>query len=787
VTLVVAWIVFPLVLGVLALGCGLLLQRVSGVELRGALLLPCGLAVIVVTAGLATISEATAQLATPAVVALAVAGLALSAPFRGRLVDPRALTAAAGVFAVFAAPVVLSGQATFAGYIKLDDTSTWLALTDRVMTHGHSVAGLAPSTYEATLDSYLAHGYPVASFLPLGVGATLVGRDVAWLFQPSIAFLAAMMALAFFALAEPLIESRGRRALAVFLAGQPALLFGYSLWGGIKEVAAASVLPLVGALVPPLLTERVEARSLLPVAVASAAAVGELSVGGSVWLAPLLIPALVVALRLRGRAFLRPAAALGAFVAALSVPSLLSAGVFLRNSGALTSPNELGNLIRPLSTLQIFGIWPTGDFRLSPGNMLATRILIAVVVLASTVGFAYAWRRRAWGLLLYAAAAVIGCAVVMSRGSPWVDGKALATASPVFLLAGLVGCARVFERGRRVEAVVAVAAIAGGVFWSNALAYRDVWLAPRQQLAELETIGKRLAGQGPTLMTEYQPYGVRHFLRNADPEGASELRRREVPLRRGGVLQKGAYADIDAFRLDGLLVYKLLVLRRSPVASRPPSAFHLAWSGRYYEVWQRSASPAPGIVEHLSLGDNLDPAAIPSCRTVLDLAHLVQGRGRLAAVLRPPTIVIELPQTAHPASWQPDGANPGVLFPQTGAADADVRVPARGRYGVWVGGSFRRRLEVFVDGMPVGAARHRLSSDGQYTQIGDVTLSAGRHIVTLHYDKPDLRPGSGGPPFALGPLVLSTATADLPVTYVEPGNARTLCGKRLDWVEALAP
>ena len=68
----------------------------------------------------------------------------------------------------------------------------------------------------------------------------------------------------------------------------------------------------------------------------------------------------------------------------------------------------------------------------------------------------------------------------------------------------------------------------------GALAYRDVNLAPRDQLAELETIGHRIAGQGPTLMTEYQPYGVRHFLRDADPEAASELRRRQVPLRAAG-------------------------------------------------------------------------------------------------------------------------------------------------------------------------------------------------------------------------------------------------------------
>ena len=55
-------------------------------------------------------------------------------------------------------------------------------------------------------------------------------------------------------------------------------------------------------------------------------------------------------------------------------------------------------------------------------------------------------------------------------------------------------------------------------------------------------------------MTEYQPYGVRHFLRELDPEGASELRRRLVRLRDGATLGKGAYANIDAFRLDAILV-----------------------------------------------------------------------------------------------------------------------------------------------------------------------------------------------------------------------------------------
>ena len=77
------------------------------------------------------------------------------------------------------------------------------------------------------------------------------------------------------------------------------------------------------------------------------------------------------------------------------------------------------------------------------------------------------------------------------------------------------------------------AAVAGGVLWSNALGYGDVNLAPHGQLAELEEIGERVAGEGPSLMTEYSPYGVRHFLREADPEGISELRRRTIPLADG--------------------------------------------------------------------------------------------------------------------------------------------------------------------------------------------------------------------------------------------------------------
>ena len=172
---------------------------------------------------------------------LAVAGLLLGPIKRGRP-DLWALGTAIGVFAVFAAPVVLSGEATFAGYIKLDDTATYFAMADRVMEHARDLAGLAPSTYEATLAMTLAIGYPTGVLMPIGIGHALLGYDLAWIFQPYIAFLAVMLALSLYALLEPLVPLRPLRAFAAFVAAQPAILFGYSLWGGLKELAGSVAL-----------------------------------------------------------------------------------------------------------------------------------------------------------------------------------------------------------------------------------------------------------------------------------------------------------------------------------------------------------------------------------------------------------------------------------------------------------------------------------------------------------------------------------------------------------------
>ncbi len=784
-SLVLGWVVCPVVLAALALGCGLLLERVAGGALPALLVVPAGLAVTIVAGVLTTLGSTTAKLTTPAALVLAAAGFAV-ARRRLRRIDPWAAAAALAVFACYAAPVVLSGSATFAGYVKLDDTATWLALTDQIMAHGRSTAGLAPSSYEATVHFYLTtSGYPVGSLIPLGIAHTIVGQDVAWLFQPVISFFGAMLSLALYGLVEPIVRSRPLRALVAFVAAQPALLYGYAMWGGVKEVLAAGLVVCLAGLVPRLLRAGVRLRQLLPVTILSAAVIGSLSVGGAVWLLPILLPPVALALgRLRRRltrtAVLRTAL-VGALAAGLAVPSLVVASGFFRET-TLTSKHEIGVLGGSLSFLQLFGIWPTGDLRLSPDRPTATYVLVAVVIAGGAIGVALALRRRAFGLPVYVCGALVACSAIVLAGSPWVGGKGLATASPAFLAAALAVAALAYGRRRRVEAAVLGALVAGGVLWSNALAYRQVFLAPRAQLAELQRIGNRFAGDGPALIDETTPNGDRHFLRRLDAESPGDIRYRPIVLRTGALLPKGGYADIDTIAFDDLLVYRTLVQRRSPIASRPPSSYRLVWRGRYYDVWRRSASRT--ILRHVPLGTSAQAVAVPSCSQVTELAALARREGaRLATVRRPPVVFLPIGPANAPYPWL---GNPNGAYPTSaGTAGGPVTLPRPGRYHVWIGGSFAAEMHAFVDGRAAGSARHRIAHAGELTPLGTLRLAAGRHRVTLRYDGADWRPGSDAYLGPLGPVVLATADAARPVEEVAPADARSLCGESLDWIEVV--
>jgi hypothetical protein len=789
--MLVCWVVFPAVLGAISLGCGLALEKASGRPLPGSLLLPAGFAVVIALAGLPVLVSPLARVATPLVVAVAALGLVFGRLPRGRRVGD-ALALGVILFVIYGAPVLLSGEATFLGYNRLDDTSTWLGITDLVMHHGRSVSGLAPSTYEYVIKNYVGTGYPVGAFLPMGIGHVLVRQDVAWLFQPTISFMGAMLGLSLYGMTEPLVRNRARRAAVAAVGAAPALLIGYAWWGSIKEVAAAALIALVVVLGAALLRSWPGLRGLLPLAVAVAAIVGVLSAGGIVWVLPALV-VVAVALLYRRRHEIRqglsrfPAlTAVGvAIVVVLLLPALGTVSKFAGPAEAQFSTTiDLGILSGPLSALHAFGIWPSGDLRTPSVNATATDLLIGIAILAALGGVAVAWRRRAWALPLYAFTSLVAGAVIFLAAGPWVAAKALALASAATPFCALAAAGILYERGRRLEGAVLAIIVAGGVLWSNVLQYHAVYLAPRDQLVELQHVGNMVRGQGPILLTSPDHFGARHFLRLGDPESLVDLHRRTILLNNGSTAPAGISQDLDAVRLSDVLVFPSIVERTSPVASRPPLPYRLVWHGRFYELWQRPTL-FPRVIAHLSLGNFDDPGAVPSCAQILSLAR-APGTSELAYVPRDPVVRLPLADVTLPPGWTPSAQSSDIAYlHRAGQLEVAVQVPRPGAYRAWVGNSFRAHLEVLVDGHDLGGARQQINVIGQYTPFGTIPLKAGRHLVALRYSGPDWRPGSGGAPPPTGPVVLSDQTADLPVSVIAPSSARSLCGRRLDWVEAL--
>jgi hypothetical protein len=782
--LVGAWVLLPVVLGLLALGWGQLVALAAGLRPGFALLAPLGFAALVVVGGFCTLADATAELAAPVAVAGAVAGLALLARSRPSPPSAWGMAALAGAFAVYAAPIVLSGEPTFAGYIRLDDTATWLAFTDHLREHGRDLSGLALSTHEATLALNVGEGYPLGGFVVLGIAAELVPVDAAWLIQPYMAWLAVVLAASAWALARPLVASAPARAAVVFGAAQPALLFGYYLWGGTKEIAVAALVGALAACLGAVVRAGFPVRALIAPAAVCAAVLGILGEGGAIWLIPPAALAVVVALRRLPPATVAIRGGLGiALVAVLSLPVLAVGGLRPPTSSPLNDADAVGNLIGSLEPAQVAGIWLAGDFRVDPDPALVTYALIAGAVLAATGALWLAWRRRAFGPAAYVGGALASTAAIYALGSPWVDAKAMATASPAIVLAALCAAFALAERRARIAGLALAAAVGIGLLWSNALAYRDVSLAPREQLTELEEIGERIAGEGPTLMTEYQPYGARHFLREGDAESVSELRRRRIPLAGGRLVPKGEAADTDALDPGALFAYRTLVLRRSPAQSRPPAAYRLIWRGEFYEAWQRPAgrTTAP---PRLALGDEIQASGEADCRRIESLAARTRPGQRLVAAARPPAVVVSLAQASYPGEWATPGAPEAPAPSSAGELTVDVDVPAPGTYSVWVGGSVRPEVELYVDGEPAGTVRHELNNGGQYVWLGEAELEPGVHRVELRFGGPDLHPGSGGAPPPIGPLALTSAeAADAELVSVAPRDARRLCGRAWDWIE----
>ncbi len=339
-------------------------------------------------------------------------------------------------------PFLVEGRFGILGTGLNPDMSQHLFATDR-LAHGEG-------------GRLLDQGYPLGPHalvvaLSKGTGASLVhafgGLTLAVSVSASLAPLALLAPLAAW-----------RRIAGALVVGLAYMAASYLIQGAFKETMQALFVLSFAIGLHELAAGRLAAgrssgrRSLaaLPLAALAVGSVYAYSFPGLLWLAGAAGLWAVVELGLAARRESRAAAvtmvraALPAAAVALAAVALASApeaGRLVEFASFETfdpSGPGLGNLFNAISPLEALGIWPSGDFRLDPGDgaMPAVGFHLGEALGAAALAYGLAWWLRRGERAVPAAlvVAVVLFAYAHFWGTPYQAAKATAIASPLAVL-----------------------------------------------------------------------------------------------------------------------------------------------------------------------------------------------------------------------------------------------------------------------------------------------------------------------------------------------------------------
>jgi hypothetical protein len=386
-------------------------------------------------------------------------------------------------------PFMAEGHFGILGTSFNPDMSQHLLATDR-LAHG---AG----------SQLLSQGYPLGPHaivvalskgLGLGIVQGFTGLTIA------VAVLAPLTALAAFASLRPL-----PRTAAALVVGLAYVVASYFAQGAFKEtMQALFLLAFVLALRESGRDEwRDQTLRFLPAALIAAGSIYAYSFPGLVW----LFPALAIWLVLERKLPLRPLA-LGLLAFAILVaPELGRMLDFQRFETFDPNGPGLGNLFGQVSPFEALGIWPSGDFRLAPGDGAVPAIGYFLGAAFGLVLLAYGAiecrRRRERAIIAGLAAVSLAYLAARLGGTPYTAAKAIEIAAPIAALTILLPL--LAPAGRLIGAMpekVARAAAALFLLVAGAcslLALANAPVGPTSYSSALAEM-RREVGAGPTLV-----------------------------------------------------------------------------------------------------------------------------------------------------------------------------------------------------------------------------------------------------------------------------------------------
>jgi hypothetical protein len=186
-----------------------------------------------------------------------------------------------------------------------------------------------------------------------------------------------------------------------------------------------------------------------------------------------------------------------------------------------------------------------------------------------------------------------------------------------------------------------------------------------------------------------------------------------------------------------------------------------------------------------------EPSEVPRCGEVREIAAEARAAGGVLVAPPRPRMAVFVPGSAPPSkNWIPYALYPGaVVLDSAGAVGPGITIPKGGDYRVWVEGSFGRPVTTRVNEASIGEIEYELGNPGQYFPIGEVSVEPGDQLFRVEQSGGDLRPGNGGSLAGLrhlGPVVFSPPENEEPqLLERDPGEWRSLCGQRLDWIEVV--